>query len=525
VLRAIVTKAGFVAEDEVELDCHNCGELLVLRTCDKLEIGPWLDGELDDPELDRTLELGVPLDIAPVPIGRVRQAKTVTFGPRTVREAMPLFSALAKDPLDIDEAFVTAMGIRALGPITEPSAIAHALSECDDEAFTSVTDAFLETHYPLRLASDVICTKCKAKNTALAPSLREFELGPVDASEADEEDDAVGPRRRRPDDGEWTPLPPLEEFVELAHEIAEPLIAEIPGETAMLVVEDGTPAVDDGGVPLLGSYVPPPPKDLPVPTTPPTVTIYYRTFAALEREEGPYDWRGELTETIEHELEHHVFFLRGDDPMDEEEHAEIDREAVRVIGRGEAQRRAPLQIPSDQLYKDEPMLDVSGYRGAVSRRTSQSSLAFEHPNVPIFAHVDVVVVRQVTTGRVAVEPLRRDQLVVWRGCGLDRVVGLLAFREQVRAEGVSDIASALPIEDQAHGCRRLAAKCVGIAKVDDDLGLRSEATCARRGDVARGRGTLVLGARGAGHRGEEKRCEDHSDRRVHAVGCDPRTSA
>ena len=40
---------------------------------------------------------------------------------------------------------------------------------------------------------------------------------------------------------------PLEEFVELAHAIADPLIAEIPGERVELVVDDGTPAVDDGG--------------------------------------------------------------------------------------------------------------------------------------------------------------------------------------------------------------------------------------------------------------------------------------
>ena len=56
-------------------------------------------------------------------------------------------------------------------------------------------------------------------------------------------------------------------------------------------------------------------------------------------EEGPYDWEDELAETIEHELEHHVSFLRGDDPMDDEERAEIRDEAVRIVGRGEATRR------------------------------------------------------------------------------------------------------------------------------------------------------------------------------------------
>ena len=128
-------------------------------------------------------------------------------------------------------------------------------------------------------------------------------------------------------------------MTERAHAIADPLIANIPGEKVEFVVEAGTPHVDDGGEPLLGSYVPPPPKDAPVPMVPPRVTVYFRTFQRIEAEEGPFDWEDELRETIEHELEHHVYWLRGDDPMDAEEHAEIDREVVRVIGRGESTRR------------------------------------------------------------------------------------------------------------------------------------------------------------------------------------------
>src|SRR5690554_2356653 len=57
VLRAVATKAGLLHEDEVDFDCHNCGERLVARPCERLEIGPWVDGEIDDPELDRTAEL------------------------------------------------------------------------------------------------------------------------------------------------------------------------------------------------------------------------------------------------------------------------------------------------------------------------------------------------------------------------------------------------------------------------------------------------------------------------------------
>lgn len=324
VLRALLTKAKLVFEEEVELDCHNCGEQLIVRPCEGMETGPWEDGELDDPELDWTAELGVALEIAPLPLGRVREAHTVTLAPRTVREAMPLFAALEADPLEVTEDVVRAMGVEALGPIDDPAHIARILSECDALDFGSVTDVFLEAHYSLRLACDLFCGSCKARNTVDAPYEREFE--PLER----EPDDEAGPSQAA--------FPPLEEFVELAHAIAEPQIARIPGEKVELIVESDTPAVDDGGEPLLGSYVPPPPRDAPVPVTPPTVTIYYRTFEAAAKQ-ASFDWEDELRETIEHELEHHIFYLRGDDPMDEEEHAEIDREVVRVVGRGEATRR------------------------------------------------------------------------------------------------------------------------------------------------------------------------------------------
>ena len=88
VVRAFLTKAGLVHEDEVEIDCRNCGEVLLAHPCRALETGPWEDGELGDPELDVTAELGVPLEIAPIPLGRVRHASTITLAPRTVREVM-----------------------------------------------------------------------------------------------------------------------------------------------------------------------------------------------------------------------------------------------------------------------------------------------------------------------------------------------------------------------------------------------------------------------------------------------------
>ena len=214
------------------------------------------------------------------------------------------------------------MGIASLGEIKDATAIAQLLMECDDAVFASVTNAWLDAHYVPRLASDTTCPKCQAKNTIDAPYVREFDRGLVRG-------DSHAP---------VMPLPPLEEFVEIAHAMAEPLLQATP-EPPELLVEDGTPAVDDGGVPLLGSYVPPPPKDAPVPTSSGTVTIYYRTFEACVAEEPGFDWEAELRETVEHELEHHVYFLRGDDPMDDAERAEIAAEAVRVVGKSEAQRR------------------------------------------------------------------------------------------------------------------------------------------------------------------------------------------
>lgn len=343
VLRAVLTKAGLLDEEKGELDCHNCGARIVVDAPSaRLETGPWEDDEANDEELDALAPVDEPLDLAaPIAIGRVRRAHTVTFEARSVRHAMPLFQAVSRDPIAIDERFVTGMGLRALGPragseaavIRDPARIAAILRECGDAELDAVAHAFFAVHYPLRLACDVFCPECKARNTIELPQVRELDVSP--APSGDEEDDEDEPAR----EGDFTALPKLEVFVELAHAIAEPLLRDIPGRRVELVVEDGTPAVDDGGEPLLGAYDPPPPEDAPVPMRPPRVTVYYRTFEMVERTEGRFDWEDELRETIEHELEHHIYFLRGDDPMDEAEHAEIDREVVRVVGQREATRR------------------------------------------------------------------------------------------------------------------------------------------------------------------------------------------
>ncbi len=339
VLRALLTKAGLLHEDLVSFLCINCDEELSTRPCEGLETAPWEDGELDDPELDTLAPCGEPLEIEPIELGRVRTVRTITLAPRTVRDVLPLWRAAGQGPLVIEEHLVSAIGLSALGPMTAPARIADALAHAGRKAQGRIFEAFLAAHYPLRLARDVLCPTCHARNTVEAPALREFDLAanPI-------EPQALGASRSASPSEGASRVPSFEEFVARAQAMAAPHIEALPGERVVLVVEDGTPGVDDGGTPLLGSYVPPPPSDALVPMTPPTVTIYYRTFVRIQEEDSVFDWEEELQETIEHELEHHMYFLRGDDPMDAEEREEIARDMVRVIGRREATRRTRSEL-------------------------------------------------------------------------------------------------------------------------------------------------------------------------------------
>ena len=324
VLRAVLSRSRIIDEDEIERPCRNCGEPIVARPCATLEIGPFVDGELADPELDLTLPFGEPIEVAQLPLGRVRTAKSVTFEDRTVAEAMPLLRAVGRGDSTIDARIVRALGIVALDSERDQQRIAAALTSCDDAAFATVADAFLASHYVARLTAVVFCKGCGARNDLDAPDQRELV---TDLDEA--------PPRQRADGAMF---PELATFVACANAIARPLLAVAPADQVRLVVEDGVPAVDDGGVPLLGAYDPPHEDEARVQRGP-VVTLYYRTFRASWDEDGPYDWEDELTETIEHELSHHVYFLRGDDPMDDEEREEIRDEAVRIVGRRETGRR------------------------------------------------------------------------------------------------------------------------------------------------------------------------------------------
>jgi hypothetical protein len=295
-VRAIATHEGWLAEPAIEVTCRNCNEALRVRPCAEMQLGPFLDAELDDEHLDALL----PVDVDHlVSLGPIR-LKDISAG-----DALPLHRALAKKRLRMTADVVTAMGIVAIGGERDALTLARALDDADDEGFAAVTGLFLAAHYPPRLFALVTCSKCGARNDIDAPYVREFEATPTAAS------------------GTADGFPSLDAFDAMAQRIAGSLPAR--GEVT-LIVDDGVPACDDGGEPLLGSYV-------PSPHAGGEVTVYYRTFRSMWEDDGPYDVEAELAETIEHELEHHASSSTGHDSMDDEERDEIADEALRVIGR------------------------------------------------------------------------------------------------------------------------------------------------------------------------------------------------
>jgi hypothetical protein len=332
-LRAIATRLGWLDEEPIEIECRNCEQAIEARPCAALPLGPFVDAELIDPEIDVTLDLGDAHPIEPIALPRGRRAETVRLGPVTLAAARPLHGALAKRELRITQAVVRAMGVRELGGERDPAVIARALTRCSDAQFGAVTDLFLAAHYAPRLVGPVVCPTCGSRNDVDAPYDREFEPS--------EHEEALSRG------GSDETFPSFDEFDAFVREAAEPLLARAPGPEIALVIDGDVPACDDGGEPLMGSYTPGHEGDVHAPTHAPELTLYYRTFASMWREDGPYDWRQEVHETVEHELEHHVYALEGHDPKDEQERDEIAREAERVVGKKALARAGASAFAAD----------------------------------------------------------------------------------------------------------------------------------------------------------------------------------
>lgn len=325
-LRAIAKKLGLAPEPAISIRCRNCEHVFEVVPTSTFELGPYRDAELDDPELDAPFdfERAYPIDPDDERFSEVR------LEPVNVATARGLHEALA-GRFRITSRVVRALGIVSLGKETSPARIARRLSEAPDEIFDRVAAVFEDAHYPPRLVAPHGCPECAMVEWVPVPAERELTVAAAD-----------GAAHLRP---EGEPFMDADRFEAEVRDSAERIYRELGVRHIDLSVIDGPAECDDGGEPLLGCYRPPEPEGL-IPKRA-EVRVFYRTFSAIWQDEGPYDVRAEIDETLRHELEHHFGHLAGDDPLDDDERAEIDRERARRVGRTETQRRVVRAAAGD----------------------------------------------------------------------------------------------------------------------------------------------------------------------------------
>ena len=351
VLRALVTWAGLVDEEAEGFTCENCDAPFEIAPSEAMEIGPFVDGELSDPELDAPFPFGRALAIPRIALpsvrtpqrrgGRIvarsvrssgpRSAETITFVERTGEEARALFTIAdglisgRSRSLRVTPAVVIGMGVAALGVERRASVIADALMDASNAAWAKVLDHWHDAAYPRRLFAVHRCAKCGARNDLDVPLARELLR--------------ESPSFTRARSSARPPFPSLDAFEATVRTHADRIYAEKGVRNVDLFVDADVPHVDEGGEPLLGSYLAGGvDEDTGVPRAP-EIRLYYRTFKSEAQADPDFDVEGEIIETIDHELTHHLHHLTGVDPLDDEEHAEIDREEARRVGSRELARR------------------------------------------------------------------------------------------------------------------------------------------------------------------------------------------
>ena len=332
-LRSILRCLGLIPEEEVELECQNCGHRWLVRPASGLELGPYRDGELNDPELDEPFTFGEPHALGSA-------QTTVELRSVTLGEVEPLHIALGEDrPLRPATRLVRALGLGAIGEERDPARLGRRLRRMADDVWEELGLLFESAHYPPRLTVPHACGQCHMVEWLEGPAVREFTIHST--PEQARANRQLGPAC----ESESFPTP--DGFEELVRVTAARVYAELGVRAVDLVVLDGPAECDDAGEPLLGAYHPADPDALP--PHPPEIRIYSRTFQNLWRDEGSYDVLGEVEETLRHELEHHFGQLRGSDPLDDGERAEIASDYHRRVGRRESARRAVQLLSGDFL--------------------------------------------------------------------------------------------------------------------------------------------------------------------------------
>lgn len=316
VLVACLLHAEVLHEAEAQLRCHNCGEERAVDAASRFEWGPFVDHELDADELDS-------VDTRPhtLPLHARRRRLRVRLEPRTLGDVAPLLSTEGAgfSRRGITRFVLDTLGIVAVAP-ARPLEVLRAIHRLGPRTTAALAEAWHRAHLTARLSASHTCT-CGASLIVRVPRATL-----MDRLGREERPRALAPPPDFPD------LLAFEKLVRAAKR--EAYRAHAIGDLR-LIVDDGVPAVDDAGVPLLGSYLPPSLDG----QERGEIRLYYLSFRDEAALDPSFDVEGEIHETVEHEVEHHLSFLRGEDPVDDEERWVIAKERQQTVGKSELARR------------------------------------------------------------------------------------------------------------------------------------------------------------------------------------------
>lgn len=314
-LIACLLRAGLLHEPRLAVVCDNCHRMSQVDAASSFEWGPFVDGELSDPELDRPFDWQ-----RQFVFGAARSRCSVSLAPRTVADIGPLLSSGAADGrfrIHPPTPFVLSL----LGFVSpQPKRMHAAFRRMGSRRLGRLSTLWIEAHFPMRLCAPHLCS-CGATTLVRLPQASLL--------------DVLGQELGREPPTPPADFPTLAEFEKMVRAAKRTIFGRHGIASLRLVVDEDVPAVDEGGIPSLGSYTPHGDER----SEPAEIRLYYRTFQHEAGLDPRFPLEAEVFETIEHEVLHHLSFLRGEDPVDDEERLVIAKDRERRIGRKELLRR------------------------------------------------------------------------------------------------------------------------------------------------------------------------------------------
>ncbi|MFW5876046.1 MAG: hypothetical protein ACOCXM_04865 [Myxococcota bacterium] len=333
-LRDMAERLGAIEADPAELTCRNCEAVFLAHPARAPldDLDAWYADDAPPPEPPLRLP-------EPVRLASGEDARDLVMTPVTARDALPLWRVLGGERgVRFTPELVAALGIEALGTERRPDRVAGALEAASDAVADAVGAWFILVNYAERSSVPVVCRQCGTVHDVPAPSTQEVEPAP-------EVFRAVLAEATGPPPGAPAAFPDEEAFAAMVDAEGEVVYRERGVRHIALVVDSEVPPVDGSGEPLLGSYAPLHRGDAAGYTDLSfEIRLYYRSFRNQWDQEGPYDVRAEIRETLDHEVDHHLHFLSGHDPMDEAEREEALRDLERTFGRRAVRRARRAEV-------------------------------------------------------------------------------------------------------------------------------------------------------------------------------------